>query len=166
VWCVGRIVTGEAVSILIITKRILLRLAEKAQYRLASERDVRDVFRRKPSGKLLIGLSMMGMSYVTCWPVITVLGGAAAKYHDPLVFSIGSPIAYAFSHLLFLAGTFVAGAEGVMYSRVFIQWCTYNVCKRMLGEDPRPSNTGLDPMSADSNPTEWQSTEPSTEKQA
>jgi hypothetical protein len=132
-------------------ERIKRRLAEKARTKLATrDRVDLSIFKNRPSTRLLVGLSMMGLSYVTCWPVITVLGALAFKLGEPLVFSIGAPVAYIFSHLLFIAGTLVAGSEGVMYSRVFIDWFTYNAYRKLLGADLAPSTIGADLTRQDS----------------
>ncbi len=90
-----------------------------------------DLLKRKPSPKMLLGLSIMALSYVTCWPVITMLGIAAIKFRNHLLFSVGSPAAYIFSHCLFIAGAALVGVEGMKYARAFLLWSARYVRKKL-----------------------------------
>jgi hypothetical protein len=115
--------------------RVKFWLDAKARARLAcSERVDPALLKRKPSRRMLLGLFVIGLSYITCWPLISVLGIAAIRFHNPLLFSVGSPTAYISSHLLFLAGAALVGVEGLQYARLFLLWCTRHICEKLLVE--------------------------------
>jgi hypothetical protein len=75
----------------------------------------------KPSPRLRLAIGMICLSYITCWPVITLLAVIAVRFKEPMIFSIGSPSAYAFSHLLLVVGIFTAGSEGLDYSKALFR---------------------------------------------
>ncbi len=118
--------------------RIKKRLARIDWIRKICEEQVDlSVFTKKPSGKFLIGLIFMGISYIIGWPLISVLGGLAFYFSKPLIFIIGSPIAYGISHLVFIFGVWVAGKDSVNYARIFIRWLLSITFKRILGFETR-----------------------------
>ncbi|MEI7673227.1 MAG: hypothetical protein WCK00_14030, partial [Deltaproteobacteria bacterium] len=51
-----------------------------------------------------------GLSYVIGWPAVAALGVLAIWLQEPLIAIIGCPTTYALSHLLFIAGAWVARA--------------------------------------------------------
>lgn len=87
---------------------------------LAEEADL-SLFRQKPSPRVIWGLVIVGISYTIGWPVITLLGIAAAYSGQPLILVIGGPVAYGLSHLVFILGAYVAGAQ---YAQAFLRWST------------------------------------------
>ena len=78
-----------------------------------------DVFKQRPSFRVLVGIILMGISYILGWPAISVLGFVSYKYELPLLFIIGGPVLYGISHLIFLLGLYLAGAN---YAKVFLRW--------------------------------------------
>jgi hypothetical protein len=87
---------------------------------LAENADL-SAFRGKPSLDVVLGVSAILISYVICWPVITLLGTAAVYYKQPTIILVGGPAAYIFSHLVFLLGMYLSGAR---YSKIFLRWLT------------------------------------------
>lgn len=111
-----------------------MRLSETEFIRkLIQERVEFSDLKRKPSVRLIIAIALVALSYATCWPVIALLGVVAVKIHAPQVFSIGSPTAYVFSHMLFFAGMLVAGSEGAAYVKTFIRWLLAAVFESSIG---------------------------------
>jgi hypothetical protein len=87
---------------------------------LAENADL-SAFKGKPSAKVVLGVSAILISYVICWPVITLLSAAAVSYERPAIVLVGGPLAYGLSHLVFLLGMYLAGAR---YSCIFLRWLT------------------------------------------
>lgn len=69
------------------------------------------IFRQKPSGKVLVGLISIGVSYVACWPVISGLGVFAVYIGQPLLIVIGGPVIWTANHFLCTLGMYLAGAD-------------------------------------------------------
>lgn len=106
-----------------LVKRIPSRLAQtEVIQRIAHEQVRFSDLKRRPSLRLSVAIGLVCLSYLTCWPVIGLLGAVAVRLGQPLIFSVGSPTAYIFSHLLMLAGMLVAGSEGAAYLRTFGCW--------------------------------------------
>jgi hypothetical protein len=106
-------------------KPIITRLAGLSFVRKAADKvDVTadlSVFDRRPSRKMIVGLFLIGFSYVIGWPLIALLAGLAVSAHAPMVIAVGGPLAYGLSHLVFLAGVYLAGAA---YAKFFLRWLT------------------------------------------
>ena len=66
--------------------------------------------------RTMVGIGLIVLSYVACWPVISVLGVIAARNGNTGLIFIGGPVVYLMSHLLLFAGLFLAGKScaGVM----------------------------------------------------
>lgn len=85
--------------------------------------------RRKPEAKVYIGLGFIVVSYVIGWPLVLLLGTLSAVSTDPLLIAVGGPVAYGISHLIFLAGAYLAGAK---YAGLFFRWGTRMAVEKML----------------------------------
>jgi hypothetical protein len=59
----------------------------------------------------MIGLSLILLSYVICWPAIGVLGAISLHTKEPLILTVGGPLMYGVSHLVFLIGIYFAGRD-------------------------------------------------------
>jgi hypothetical protein len=55
-----------------------------------------------------LGLGLVALSYLIGWPVVALLALAAYRLEEPLLLGIGGPLAYGLSHLVFLAGSWLA----------------------------------------------------------
>jgi hypothetical protein len=106
------------------------RLAATAYVRRAiEERADLSAFRQRPSLRVVAGVGAILFSYVIGWPLIAVLGVAAVHLNQPLVVAVGGPVAYGLSHLVFLLGMYLAGAE---YSMIFLRWATRMAVVKLL----------------------------------
>ncbi len=90
-------------------------------------------FRKRPTFRILFGVFLIGFSYVICWPAITALGAIAAHQRKPLLFALGGPTLYGLSHLCFIAGMALSGAE---YSVIFLRWAARVGVERLLKFGP------------------------------
>jgi hypothetical protein len=114
-----------------VTKKIAARLAKTAyvQRALKERQDIRSI-RRKPTARFYTGLFLILFSYVIGWPAVAVLGFIAFHLNNPLIAVIGGPVTYGMSHLVFMIGAYLAGAE---YVAVVLQWATRVAIEKVLG---------------------------------
>jgi len=90
---------------------------------------------RRPSTRLLVGLTLIGLSFVVGgWPTIALIGVVAAYLGEPLVFIIGGPAAYGASWLVWGAGILLAGRESLKDGKVFFRWLVRITVLRMMGQ--------------------------------
>lgn len=111
--------------------------------RIASNPVDLEAFKQKPSPKFILGLTIIGISYITTWPLITLLGILAVCFKKPLLFAVGSPAAYAVSHLMFMLGAFIAGKDTVVYMNIFLQWSLAKGMRKFLGKEIMAELTDL-----------------------
>ncbi|NDY72627.1 hypothetical protein DO021_14345 [Desulfobacter hydrogenophilus] len=78
-------------------------------------------FREKPSFRVLAGVFAIAFSYVLGWPMVGLMGIISLKTGNPWFTVIGGPGFYGLSHLVFMAGMVLSGAE---YSMIFLRWLT------------------------------------------
>lgn len=76
-------------------------------------------FRQPPTPRILAGVFAIGFSYVIGWPAVAALGTLSIYFNKPLLVVIGGPVVYVLSHLVFLLGMYLAGAD---YTRIFLRW--------------------------------------------
>jgi len=111
-------------------RRLVQRLAATTYVRRAiEERADLSAFRQRPSLRVVAGVGAIMFSYVIGWPLIAVLGAAAIHLNQPLVVVVGGPVAYGLSHLVFILGMYLAGAE---YSMIFLRWATRVAVVKLL----------------------------------
>jgi hypothetical protein len=110
--------------------KIGLRLARIGFVRSAID-DRADLtpFKGRPTFRILFGVFLIGFSFVMCWPAISVLAGISVHLRMPLLAAIGGPVLYGMSHLYFLAGMALSGAE---YSRIFLRWAARVGVEKLL----------------------------------
>lgn len=114
--------------------RIARKIADTPYARKAvAEKADLTAFKRKPSARILLGVFLIGFSYVIGWPAISALTGLAVYLQEPLVAVIGGPLAYGLSHLVFMAGMYLAGAK---YSAIFLRWATRRLVEKTARKDP------------------------------
>ncbi len=78
-------------------------------------------FRGKPSLKVIAGVLTIAFSFVLGWPMVTLMGILSLHTGNPWFALIGGPIFYGLSHLVFMVGMVLSGAE---YSLIFFRWLT------------------------------------------
>ena len=96
-------------------------------------------FREKPSARILLGIFLMAFSYVIGWPAVALFGVLSIYFNQPLIVILGGPAIYGTSHLVFLAGMYLAGAR---YTFVFLRWATRKFLEKYLDQVQGPAGTG------------------------
>ena len=76
-----------------------------------------------------MGIAIVFLSYAVAWPAIAVLGYLAVATDRAWLLAVVAPLLYVFSHLLFLLGMYLAGAN---YIRVLLRWATRVVVEKWL----------------------------------
>ena len=115
------------------TTNILRRIAKTDFVRRAiEERADLSAFRERPTGRIIVGISAMGFSYIIGWPAISFLGLMAIYLNKPLIVIVGGPLTYGLSHLVFILGMYLAGAK---YTKIFIRWAARVIMEKFLGSE-------------------------------
>jgi peptidoglycan/xylan/chitin deacetylase (PgdA/CDA1 family) len=91
-------------------------------------------FKERPSTRFLTGVGLILMSYVFGWPMVGLFSFLAAYFQDPRLL-IGGPIALGFSHLVFLAGMYLAGRGSLKYVEIFFLWSLRSWVEWLIGQD-------------------------------
>ena len=78
-------------------------------------------FKQKPTPRIIWGLVIIGISYTIGWPAVALLGFLSVSWDKPLLVAIGGPLVYGLSHLTFIVGAWLAGAE---HAKAFFRWAT------------------------------------------
>ena len=113
---------------------IIKRICETGYVRSAL-RDKADLsaFKEKPSIRTILGVSAIGFSYIIGWPAISALGALAVYLNRPWLIVIGGPLLYGLSHLVFLLGMYLAGAN---YTKIFLRWATRMAVEKWMSKNP------------------------------
>jgi len=110
--------------------RIVTRIGNTPFVRNAiAEKADLTAFKQKPSARILLGVFLIGFSYIIGWPAVGALAGLAIYLEEPLVAIVGGPLTYGLSHLVFLAGMYLAGAK---YSAIFLKWATRVAMEKLM----------------------------------
>lgn len=103
-------------------QRLVQRISQTAYVRSAIEEQADlQAFKQKPTPRMIWGLVIIGISYTIGWPAIGLLGLLALHLDEPLVVVVGGPIIYGISHLTFIFGAWLAGAD---HAKTFFRWAT------------------------------------------
>lgn len=118
------------------------RLARTAYaQRAMAERADLSAFRKPPTGRLLVGLLLIGTSFLVAWPLIAVLGALALHFGKPLILLIGGPAAYGLSWLTWSCGMLLAGAESTRHGNLFLKWLVRRIVERTADYGPAGSTS-------------------------
>jgi len=121
-------------------RRFVLHLAQKDFVRRAMDEEADlSAFRKKPSLRIIAGVSAILFSYIIGWPAVALIGVIAAKLNEPWLAAIGCPLIYGLSHVVFLLGMYLAGAT---YSMIFLRWLTRVGMEKLLAWTEKPSGAG------------------------
>ncbi len=113
------------------------RLAEKEFIRKAMDEQADlTAFKKKPSLRIITGVSAILFSYIIGWPAVALVGIIAAKLQEPWLAAIGCPLIYGLSHVVFLLGMYLAGAT---YSMIFLRWLTRVGMEKLLAWTEKPT---------------------------
>jgi len=111
-------------------KKCILWLAAIDFVRSAiAERADLSAFRDKPTARILLGVALIGLSFLLGWPAVAALGVLSLHWQTPWIVVIGGPLTYGFSHLVFLVGMYLSGAT---YSLIFCRWLARVTVERCL----------------------------------
>lgn len=114
--------------------RIADKLAKNPYVRKAIEEKADlSAFKRKPTVRILLGVFLIGFSYLLGWPAVSALAGLAIYLQEPLVGVFGGVLTYGLSHLVFMAGMYLSGAK---YSAIFLRWATRVSVEKLLKNRP------------------------------
>jgi len=124
-----------------IRARIVARLVRVQFVREAMEEKVdlpalRAALREKPTPRVWVGLGLVGVSYIIGWPAVGVLALIADYMGEPLVVVVGGPVTYGLSHVVFWAGSWLAGARYVV---IILRWATWRFIDRLGGTMAPPT---------------------------
>jgi hypothetical protein len=115
-------------------KRLVQKIAQTAYVRSAIEENANlDSLKQKPTPRMVWGLVIIGISYIIGWPMVGLLGMLAVVLNEPLVAIVGGPVTYGLSHLIFMLGAWLAGAE---HARTFLRWAARVVVAKLTPDTP------------------------------
>jgi len=103
------------------------------------------IFRLTPSFRFIIGIGVIGFSYLIAWPFIALLGIISIVVRNPFIVAVGGPIAYGASHIVFFIGVWLAGKDSINYMRVFSRWMMLRICRKLSIVDPEVESTETQP---------------------
>jgi len=115
--------------------RIIQKVLRKAadtrfvQKAIADKADL-GPFKERPSPRALAGIVAIGISYIIGWPAVALLGVISIHLEKPMIAIIGGPLTYGLSHLVFILGMYLAGAD---YTRIFLRWATRKTMEKLMG---------------------------------
>jgi hypothetical protein len=102
--------------------RLVQRISRIAYVRSAIEDEAGlACFKQKPTPRIIWGLVIIGLSYTIGWPAVGLLGFLSVSWDQPLLLAVGGPMVYGLSHLTFMVGAWLAGAE---HAKAFLRWAT------------------------------------------
>jgi len=93
-----------------------------------------------PSPRVVFGLFLIGLSYTICWPVIACVGFVAARLDLPLLLALGAPAIWGFSHLVWMAGMALVGAEAAKKTAWLWRMGVRAVMRRLGAQVNQPSS--------------------------
>ena len=111
---------------------IIKRICETGYVRSAiNDKADLSAFKEKPSIRTILGVSAIGFSYIIGWPAISALRALAVYLNRPWLIVIGGPLLYGSSHLVFLLGMYLAGAN---YTKIFLRWATRMAVEKWMSK--------------------------------
>ena len=110
--------------------RRILTCCEKINYvqRARAEHIDMSCMARRPTLKEQFGIFLILLSYVLGWPAVAGFAFLSMYLKEPLVLIIGGPSIYGFSHVLFIAGIYIAGRQ---YAAVLVKWSIKKAYEKM-----------------------------------
>ena len=75
-------------------------------------------------------IAIVFFSYVISWPAIALLGYIALATDRAWLLTVVGPLLYGFSHLVFLVGMYLAGAN---YFKIVLRWAIRVLVEKMMG---------------------------------
>lgn len=91
------------------------------------------MFRQRPPARVIVGLVLLGASYLVAWPAIAVLGAISAWLRAPKLL-LGAPVLYGASWLIFAIGIVFVGSKSVSAGRALGLALVRKLAERYLHE--------------------------------
>ncbi len=114
------------------------------QEAVASRADL-SLFKQRPSFQFILGLILLGLSYVIGWPGVIASGIAAAYLKSPWVFVIGGPAIYGFSFLVWGVSMLLMGKGNIQYARAFAKYGIRIFIEKFAPQSHRENNPSSRP---------------------
>ena len=113
------------------TRKILEKVGATrfVQKAIADKADL-SPFKERPSPRAMAGIVAIGISYIIGWPAVALLGVVSIHLEKPMLAIIGGPLTYGLSHLVFILGMYLAGAD---YTRIFFRWAPRKTMEKLMG---------------------------------
>ena len=113
---------------------IIKRLANNVAKTKFARRAINDgadlsAFKEKPTAQMFLGIFLMCCSCIIGLPAVGLIGAFSIYWHKPMLIIIGGPLLLVISHLIFLAGMYLAGGK---YLMVFFRWATRVMLEKLL----------------------------------
>ena len=122
-------------------EKIVARLARTRIGREAmADMESRPLFFEKPTPRVWTGLGLIGLSYIIGWPAVGLLALIAFHTGEPMILAVGGPFVYGLSHLVFMAGFYLAGSH---YAPSFLRWATRKVIETWGISPPLGRRSGI-----------------------
>ena len=116
-------------------RRLVVRLARTRFVRTAMEGEAADLgaLREKPSPAVIVGVALIGFSYIIGWPAVALLTILAAHFRNAAIVVVGGPLTYALSHVVFMVGAYCAGNR---YAPILLRCAARAVVRKLLERYP------------------------------
>jgi peptidoglycan/xylan/chitin deacetylase (PgdA/CDA1 family) len=109
------------------------KLASTGYVRRAIEKQVAlDTFKTSP--RFFFGVGLVLFSFVIGWPMVALFSVLSAYSDAPALLILG-PAFYAFSHLVWLLGTYLAGRDCIKYANMILSWGLRKVVEKTLNRE-------------------------------
>lgn len=118
----------------IIKKKALYLARTKYCKSAIEDRADLSAIRQKPTMSMVVGLILIGFSYIIGLPAVIALGVIAVWVKKPLLAVIGGPLIYGISTIIFIIGIKLVGKK---YFHLFSRWLVRVVLEKILGDDIR-----------------------------
>jgi len=89
------------------------------------------VLLQPPSARIVVGLLLLGASYLLGWPAIALLGAIAAWWRRPALL-LGGPVLYGLSWAVFAVGLLFIGSKSLGTGRAFGRLLVRKLAERFL----------------------------------
>jgi hypothetical protein len=86
---------------------------------------------RRPPPRIVVGLSLLGASYILGWPAIIALGAVAAWLRQPKILLSG-PVIYGLSWLVFAVGLAFIGSKSISTGRALVLLFVKKLAEKFL----------------------------------
>ena len=120
---------GGKLKTRLINRLFRMRFVQEAMV----ERTTLASLRVKPTPRVWTGLWLIALSYVIGWPAVGLLALISFHMGEPLIVAIGGPITYGLSHLVFMAGFYLAGSH---YASIFLRWVAWRTMEKWGNAGP------------------------------